>query len=300
MARLFYIKKIVRDDKQYLVFDQKEVYLNEENTLLVRPDIETSKVEYTEADGGEMVAQRLTTTEQAIAGLIVPKTTDYWTLRNRLTAFFQTNHTYYIVYEKRSGETIAVGEKFKTGNAWIVENLQVPPEPREDFSRWTVVLGIGTPGFQQYAEDGSGEEIYANSVPVPLLSSATGGRQWDSTGSVWDSTGSVWTAGDGGIQDINVDSTTSVYPVWVVPGEAVNPTIRNNSANMEATYNGTVAAGQTLSVDFASGVATLDGVVVTRNLSGSIKLQPGANLIAFETDSGTTQESTIKWNNFIQ
>lgn len=300
MSKYFYIKKIVRDDKTALVFDQKEIFLDDDNSLLSRPEIETTSVEYTEADGGEMVAQRLNSGTQVINGIIVPKTTDYWTLRNRLTAFFQHNHTYFIVYEKISGDTISVGEKFKTGNAWIADNLQVHPEPRENFSRFSVTLGIGTAGFQEYSENASGEEIYANSVAIGLITESSGGEEWDATGQVWDSRGQVWVTGDGGIQNVHVNSTSIVYPVWTLSGESVNPTIRNNSTNTEATYNGTVAEGQTLLVDFSSGIATLDGVVVTRNLSGEFKLNPGDNLIAFDQESGTTTSSTIKWNNFIQ
>lgn len=300
MSQYFYVKKIVRDDKQFLVFDQTEIYLDKDNSLLTRPEVETTKVEYTEADGGEMVAQRLNSGEQVINGLIIPKNTDYWTLRNRLTAFFQINHTYFIVYEKISGETLVAGAKFKTGNAWISENLQVPPEPKENFSRFTVVLGIGAPGFQEYAENDQGEEIFANSVSIGLVSASSGGEEWDFIGQVWDSIGQVWEAGDGGLQGIFVQSTTAIYPVWEVSGEAVNPSIRDNITNTEATYNGTVAAGQTLVVDFASGTATIDGVNVTRNLEGELKLQPGNNLLGFDIDSGSAIQSTIKWNNFIQ
>ena len=299
MSRKFYVKKIVRDDKAQLVFDQSEVFLDEENTLLVRPEVATSYQDYTEADGGEMIAQKLPSFDQPINGLIVPKTTDYWTLRNRLTNFFKKNHTYFIVYEKISGETFAAGDKFKTGSAWISENLQVAPEPYERYSRWTVVLRLGSAGFQEYSEDSSGQETFANIVQIPLLSSESGGSQWDSIGQVWDSIGQVWLAGSGGIQEVYAESSEKVYPVWEVSGECINPTIRNNEADVEATYNGTVAAGQKLVVDFAAGTATLDGVVVTRNLSGTMELLPGQNLIAFTSDGGSAESSTLKWNNFI-
>lgn len=300
MNKLFYIKKIVRDDQETLEFDQNELYLDENNSLLTRPEVETTKVEYTEADGGEMVAQRLATGEQVINGLIVPKSNDFFTLRNRLAAFFQINRTYYIVYEKISGETLIAGSRFKTGSAWIAENLQVPPEPREDYARWTVTLGIGSAGFQEYAEDPSGKEIFANNINIGLISGATGGEEWDETGSVWDETGSVWATGDGGLQNISVASTTAIYPVWEVKGTATNPSIRNNTVDAEATYNGTIAAGQTLLVDFTSGTATLDGVDVTRNLTGDFRMKPGNNIVGFEIDSGSTTQSTIRWNNYIQ
>lgn len=300
MSKLFYIKKLVRDDKQELEFDRYEVYLDEENSLLNRPEIETSKVEYTEADGGEMLAQRLTSGEQTINGLIIPKDNDYWTLRNRLTAFFQSNHTYYIVYEKRSGDIITAGERFKTGTAWITENLQVYPEPRENFSRFTVTLGIGAAGYQEYIENESGEEIYANSVNIGLVDGNSGGQEWDAVGQVWDTVGQKWLAGDGGLQPISTQSTTYIYPTWVIEGSARNPSIRNNENGTSATYTGQIAEGQTLTVDFTTGIAMLDNVNVTRNLTGELRLEPGANLIGFEIDSGDITTSTLKWNNYIQ
>lgn len=299
MAKKFYIKKIVRDDKEQLVFDQTEVYLDHDNTLLVRPEVETSYQDYTEADGGEMIAQKFPSFDQPINGLIVPKTTNYWTLRNQLTNFFKKNHNYFIVYEKISGETFSTGEKFKTGGAWISENLQVVPEPYEKYSRWTVTLRLGTAGLQEYSEDSGGQETYANVVQIPLLTSETGGSQWDETGQVWDGIGQVWSSGSGGIQEVYAESSEKVYPVWEVSGECINPTIRNNETDTEATYSGTIAAGQTLVVDFAAGTALLDGTVVTRNLTGTLELSPGQNLVAFTSDGGSADSSTLSWNNFI-
>lgn len=300
MAKLFYLKKIVRDDKKTLEFDRHEIFLAEDNSLLTRPEIQTSSVEYTEADGGEVVAQRLTIGEQAINGLIVPKENDYWTLRNRLTEFFQINRSYFLVYEKISGEEIVAGAKFKTGNAWISENLQVPPEPKEDYSEFSITFGIGVAGFQEYIEDPSGEETFAHSIEVGLATSSMGGQVWDETGQVYDTIGSVWAEGGGGLQEIYVDSTTSIYPVVVIKGSAVNPSIRNNTNDTVATYEGGIGDGQTLTIDFSDGTASLDGANVTRNLKGELRLEAGTNLIGFDIASGNTKTLTLKWNNFIQ
>lgn len=299
MPKKFYIRKIVRDDGEQFSFDQEEIYLAEDNTLLVNAEVETTFEDYTEADGGEMIAQKLPSFEQEINGLIVPKTTDYWALRTKLTNFFQIRHTFYIVYEKISGETFTSGEKFKTGGAWIAVALQVPPKPYEDYSPWSVTFRIGSPRYQEYTEDPSGEETYANSVIVPLVSGASGGREWDSVGSVWDSVGAVWETGEGGVQEILVNSSSDIYPIWIVQGEAVNPSIVNNSLDLAAQYTGSVAEGQTLTVDFEKGTATLDGVVVTRNLSGQFSLKPGTNLVAFNADNASATPATLKWNNYL-
>lgn len=300
MSKYVYVRKIIRDDGATLTLDQEEIYLAEENTLLVRPDPDTAFEDYTEADGGEFITQKLPSFTQTINGLIVPKTTPFWTLRNRLTAFFLHNHTYAIVYEKRSGETFVNGDFFKSGGAWIEENLQVPPEPKEDFARWSVTLRLGSAGYQQYVEDETGQEVFANNLNIFLSSLATGGREWDNVGAEWDEVGAVWIAGEGGLRNISVDSVTRVYPTWTVSGDIENPEIRNNTNQTIASYNGTISSGQKLIVDFASGTAKLDGMDVSSKLSGEFYFEPGNNVVGFDSDGGTQTQSTLSWNNFIQ
>ena len=300
MSMLFYVNKIVRDDGRTLSFDQAEIYLADQNAnLLIRPDLETTEVEYTEADGGEMIAQRYSSYEQEITGLITPKTSTYWALRAQLTGFFQKNHTFYIVYEKASGDPNITGDLFRSGTAWISSNLQVPPTPREIYSEWTVGLKVGDIGLQEYTENSQGDEVPANVVSLGLVSAASGGSDWDSVGLKWDSVGEVWVAGSGGVQNITATTSRDVYPIWIVTGEAVNPTIRNNTTDTQAIFTGTVANGQTLTVDFASGVAMLDDSIVTVDLSGDFKLANGENQVGFDIDSGTATSATLTWNNYL-
>ena len=294
MDNLFYINKIVRDDGAQLLFDHTEIFLDEDNELLMRPDVETTKVDYTEADGGEMVFQKMPSYQQPIRGIIVPKATGYWQLRARLTSFFVINHTYVIIYQKAGG-----GGMFKTSDGWIEDNLQVQPLPREEYSRFEITLGIGGTILQEYVEDNMGHEIFANSMTLPVLSLASGGAVWDSVGQVWDSVGTEWEAGSGGIQDVVANSTSVVYPTLEVGGDCLNPTIYNSTTGTSATYNGSISAGQTLVIDFAEGTAKLDGSIVTMDLSGSLSLQPGSNQVAFDMTSGTITDATLKWNNAI-
>lgn len=300
MATLFYIKKIVRSDGEVLEFNREELYLADENAnLLMRPDVETTAVEYTEADGGEMIAQRMTSYDQDINGIIAPKTTPYWTLRNEVAGFFVKNLTYVIIYAKASGDELTDGELFKSGEAWLSSNLQIPPTPRELYSPWSVTLHVGKPGYQEYAEDDQGHEIFANSATVGLLSAASGGQTWDSVGSEWDSVGQEWVAGEGGLVSISTDTSQDIYPVWVVEGTATNPTIYNSTTGTSATYDGSIASGQTLTVDFATGKATLDGATVTANLSGQLTLANGTNSVGFDISNGSITSSTLNWNNYL-
>lgn len=293
MEGKLYVRSIIRDDDERFDFDSNEVFLSTDNVLLIRPDIDSSEVQYTDIDGGEMIHQRLQTPAQAFNGIIYPKTTDYWTLYLRLTAFFKVNHTYKLVYKR------ADGTLFAQHGAWMANNIQVPPQPREDYSEWSVGFKLQSASLYEYAEDGSGGEVFANSVDLPLLTASSGGKKWDSVGGVWDSVGGVWEAGNGGVQTVNVASVEPVYPVWTVVGLCINPSLQNNTTDSVAYYDGTVGAGQTLVVDFAAGEARLDGALVTRNIGGIVSFTPGDNIAGFNSDGGTATESTIAWNNII-
>ena len=288
-----YIKKFIRDDGETLAFDGEEIYLAQENTLLTRPDPRTTAVEYTEANGGEMIHQQNTIYEQPINGLIIPKTTDYWTLVSELSLFFRINHNYKIVYTKKDGSMFAIS------NAWISSGLQIIPVPHEEYSSWNITLTIGNINWTEYSEDSEGKEIYANTVTLPLLSAGSGGEKWDSIGLVADNVGEVWEEGAGGVQSVSIASTQVVYPVWVVKGPCVNPLLQNNTTDTLASYDGTVASGQTLTVDFTAGVAYLDTALVTRNVTGLVSFNPGENIAGFNSDGGATNTSTISWNNVI-
>lgn len=288
----FYIKKIVRDDGAVFNFDASEIYLAKDNTLLLRPDPETTMVEYTEEDGGEMIRQRNATFEQPINGLIIPKTSTYWQLRSTLEAFFQINHTYKIIYITRQGDT------FATTNAWVSAGLQVAPVANEQYSEWSVGLTAGNVYLFEYQENAQGIEVFANVVSLALSSPAAGGEVWDFMGENWDTIGGVWDAGDDGYQRIITNSLRKTYPVWQVQGPCMNPSIINQTTGEDAYYSGEIGAGEVLIIDFSAGTAHLNGELVTANLSGNVMLAAGTNLIAFNRDSGVVV-STLAWNNIV-
>ncbi len=292
MSKYFYIKKIKRSDYEVFAFDEYEKYLDEENSLLTRPDIATTSIDYTEADGGEMIAQRILPGSQAINGIIIPKTHSYWELREELTTFFIPRYTYRIIYER-----ITDGAMFQTGACWLLENLQVPPQPRENYSKFTLSLGVGSADLIEYAEDESGEEIYANETEVYHETLQRGGLIWDGTGAVWDSVGATWSAGGNNL--IAVQTATAIRPTWVVEGSIETPTITNRTNQTTATFDGTIVSGQTLTVDFSQGVALVDTTDMSSSLSGDLILEPGTNDIVFTSEDGDTTVSTLKWNSTI-
>lgn len=288
-----YIKKFIRDDGETLSLDAEEIYLADKNTLLTRTNPATTAVEYTEMDGGEMIRQRNATYVQTINGLIVPKTSTYWALVTQLSLFFKINHTYKIVYIKKDGTMFAVS------GAWISTGLQIIPVPYEEYSEWSIDFTIGEVGWREYSENSQGQETYANVVTLPLVSLNAGGEIWDSVGLVADDVGEEWEMGNGGVQTVNIASTETIYPVWTVQGPCANPKLQNSTTDTVAEFNGTVAAGQTLTVNFETGTAYLDSALVTRYVSGLVSFAPGENLAGFNSDGGATQESTISWNNII-
>lgn len=289
----FYIKKIIRDDGATFSFDGQEIYLAQDNTLLVRPDPNTTAVNYTEADGGEMVRQQNVPYDQVINGLIVPKATDYWVLTSQLSLFFQINHNYKIIYTRKDGFM------FMASGAWISAGLQITLVPYEQYSHWTITFTIGDMNWTEYAEDGQGKEIYSHTVTLPLISASAGGEIWDSVGLVSDNVGEEWEVGTGGVQTVNIASTRAIYPVWVVNGPCVNPVLQNNTTDTVAEFDGTVASGQTLTVNFAEGTAYLDSALVTRYVYGTVSFAPGENIAGFNSDGGATETSTISWNNVV-
>lgn len=293
MQNKFYVRTIVRDDNVRFDFDASEIYLSTDNTLLARPEIDSTDINYTDADGGEMIHQKLLPHEQEFKGIIYPRVTDYWTLYFRLVSFFQHNHYYKIIYKRKDGTL------FAQKNAWLSRNLQLPPTAQEEYSPFTVGFKLQRWSLYEYTEDGSGNETFANTVTLPLLAAALGGEKWDAVGTEWGGVGEVWEAGGGGVQNVFVSSASTVYPTWVVVGSAVKPKLQNNTTDTQATYDGTVAAGQTLVVDFAAGKAWLDGAIVTRYLIGQVSFKSGMNLAGFGTEGGTATNSTIAWNNIL-
>lgn len=284
--------KIIRSDGETLEFNN-EIMLSSDNTLLVSGEPNTTSVNYTDSDGGEMIHQKIEPGEQELDGIILPVVSSYWALFTKLKNFFRVNYTYKLIYRRKGGVL------FAASNAWISTNLQIPPTPDELYSTWTIGLTFGDTKLTEYSEDSSGVEIYANNIVLTLISASSGGENWDEVGLLADDIGEVWIDGAGGIQEINVDSTDVIYPVWTVVGPCVNPSLQNNTTDSAATYNGAVAEGQTLTVDFREGIARLDTAIVSRYLDGIVSFAGGMNSVGFNSDGGTTMTSTISWNNII-
>ena len=299
-----YIKKFIRDDGETLSLNAEELYLAEKNTLLVRTNPATTAVEYTEADGGEMIRQRGATYAQTINGLIVPKTMDYWTLQAKLSRFFILNHTYKIVYIKKDGSM------FMVSNAWISSGLQIIPMPHEDYALWNIELTIGNIFWTEYSEDAQGKETYTNSVILPLLTASTGGEVWDDddpqylTGAGTDFTINHTTISaiitgiqlKGNMAQQTAPAPDSPQPVEVVKGTQVVSVHDRNILNVPASY--TLSGYRSVSISAKRGrTYTVQCNSITTDGSGSCLLTfqkaGGGTVGSIQYLSNTTKEKTV-------
>ena len=288
----FKIWKLLRDDGEKLVIDDKEIYLAQDSSILAMPEIDTSEVEYTEVDGGEMIRQRLHPLTQTIKGIVLPNTESvYLELVTKLINFFTINHTYTILYRTKTGKL------FTRRDAWLSDGFQVTPIANEDYLTFTCSLKVSRRFMYEYADDGNGNEMYSNSVTLPLLTAAYGGRVWDAIGSVYDTVGSVYEEGNSGVKNIMVNSKVRIYPVWSVKGPCNNPQLQNNTTDTVARYSGFIASGQMLVVNFETNEARIDRLLVSRNVTGQVYLDPGINTVGFNSEGGDTKESMVEWRN---
>lgn len=114
-----------------------------------------------------------------------------------------------------------------------------------------------------------------------------------------DGAGYEWEGGGGGGNTITLDAVEAVRPVWQVVGPATNPTLTNITTGETISFDGTVPAGQTLTVDMDARTATMAGANVFQFITGDwLRLEPGNNRISY-TATGTTEPSTLSWNGVV-
>jgi hypothetical protein len=112
--------------------------------------------------------------------------------------------------------------------------------------------------------------------------------------------GYVWEAGGaGGPTVIMNNSIDNVSPVWTIYGPTTNPQLENATTGETIEYVGTIAEGQTLTIDMGEQTASLDGLNVISNLVGDfIQLAPGRNNIIYSV-SGEAGASELGWSEIV-
>lgn len=179
------------------------------------------------------------------------------------------------------------GSAIKRQRGYIVDAPEVK-ELWQIHPEYHVALNFEDVNYYKYDENAEGDEIYGQSITVPVSTASKGGLVWDAKGVVWDAKGAEWELGSGTPGPIVVDSISTVYPVWTVTGTTVNPTLENTTTNTAIRYNGTVTASQTLVIDMLNQTAKLNGTNVLGNVEGDwITLAPGTNQVTYNADNAS-------------
>lgn len=294
----FILALFIREDGERFLLGGGAYPFNKKQLHFSANNFQNDTVEVQGNDGIMLAGQVRRSTAQSFDGYIGDATvakTDIEQYRRAFFTFFRKNYYYKVVYVFPDGSAIQRTKGFIVDAPEVKELYQVYPD-------YHVALNFEDINYYQYAEDSQGQEIFGKSATIPLsIGAQDGGVIWDGNGATWDSYGMMWEATSGsGYTTLMVDSIDFVYPIWEVTGPAVNPEFADLTSNMTFYYNGTVGAGQTLTVDMSGKTALLNGLNVVGNVTGDwVALKPGNNRISYTTDNNDAVSSQIKWQEVV-
>lgn len=261
--------------------------------------LRSSTFNYAGADGGQMVKQFYEPWTIKFSGYIhrAGGALADMQARQEFLSFFERGRYFTAVF------TDCYGRQSQIREGWLSTAPQTTLRSKlERGQTWGVELTFGDPYLYEYAEDDDGNIIYAHSIDVPVYKQAvsSAGYIYTSAGYIYGAKGYASMGAVDATPSVYIDSIIPVQPVWTVTGLAVNPSLRNVSTNTQMTYNGTVARGQTLTVDTLNRTAFLGTANVTSNMTGSwVGLVSGVNRLRYIISSGTATKSTLSWNGVI-
>ena len=295
----FILALFIRDDGERFLLGSGAYQFKQDQLHFIANTYQNDIVEVQGNDGLLLAGQVRRAVAQAFDGYIGDSTvarTDIEQYRQDFLAFFRKNFFYTVVYIFNDGSAIQRRQGFIVDAPEVKELYQLFPE-------YHIALNFEDINYYSYEEDENGDEAYTKSAEIALtLGVQNGGLIWDATGVEWDNEGAEWEAAtSGGSTTVQVNSIDAVYPVWEVVGPAHNPILSNLTTNTALTYNGTVASGQTLTVDMFKKTAFLNTTSVVSDLSGDwVYFMPGNNSTIYTTNSNTdTPTSTIYWQEVV-
>lgn len=297
-AQAWILALFIRDDGERFLLGSGFYEFNKKLQHFNANSLANDVVELQGSDGQLLAGQVRRTASQSFDGFIGDSTVSRETTeqkRRDFIMFFKKKHFFKVVYIYPNGSAIQRQRGYLTDAPSVQEIIQRFPE-------YHVALNFEDPNYYEYAEDGSGKEVYANSVDVAILATLSGGLEWDSDGAVWDSDGAVWTNGGGsGSSTATVAGIDSAFPIWTVYGPVEDPTLTNTTTGQAFTWQGVVPNGQTLVVDMNEQTATMAGANVFQYASGDwIRLDAGNNTLKYTaTDETGTPDSKIEWNGVV-
>lgn len=295
--KCYILALFIRDDGERFLLGDGAYDFKEDQMHFIGNIFNNDIVEVQGNDGLLLAGQVRRPSSQSFDGYIGDATvakSDIETYRRDFFAFFRKNYYYTVVYIFQDGTAIQRKRGFIVDAPEVKELFQLFPE-------YHIALNFEDTNYYDYQEDSEGQEIYSKTVNIyPATGPTRGGLIWDSVGVVWDNIGATWEEGGGGTSTVLVESIDNVYPIWEINGPAVNPEIENVETGIIFKYTGSINASQTLTVDTLAKTASLNGVNVLNNLSGSwLYLEPGNNRIVYTTDNAGALPSTLKWQEVV-
>ena len=295
--KCYILALFIRDDGERFLLGDGAYDFKEDQMHFIGNIFNNDVVEVQGNDGLLLAGQVRRPSSQSFDGYIGDATvakSDIESYRRDFFAFFRKNYYYTVVYIFQDGTEIQRKRGFIVDAPEVKELFQLFPE-------YHIALNFEDTNYYDYQENSEGEEIYSKTVNVyPATGPTRGGLIWDSIGVVWDNIGATWEEGGGGTSTVLVESIDNVYPIWEINGPAVNPEIENVETGVIFKYTGSINASQTLTVDTLAKTASLNGVNVLNNLSGSwLYLEPGNNRIVYTTDNVGALPCTLKWQEVV-
>lgn len=295
--KCYILALFIRDDGERFLLGDGAYDFKEDQMHFIGNIFNNDIVEVQGNDGLLLAGQVRRPSSQSFDGYIGDATvakSDIETYRRDFFAFFRKNYYYTVVYIFQDGTAIQRKRGFIVDAPEVKELFQLFPE-------YHIALNFEDTNYYDYQEDSDGKEIYSKTVNVyPATGPTRGGLIWDSVGVVWDNIGATWEEGGGGTSTVLVESIDNVYPIWEINGPAVNPEIENVETGIIFKYTGSINASQTLTIDTLAKTASLNGVNVLNNLSGSwLYLEPGNNRIVYTTDNVGALPCTLKWQEVV-
>lgn len=286
----------IRDDGERLVLGNSAYEFKQAQKHFSANGLVSDTVDVHGGDGTLLVGQVRRASKQNFDGFVgTGGTSRLWVeeLRRKFLSFFLPNQFYEVIYIFPDGSAIKRQRGYIVDAAEVKELYQVIPE-------YHVALNFEDVNYYSYYEDDDGDEIYSQSATIVPSNNVSGGWEWDSVGGVFDSVGGVWDGGSAGTASVNINSIVPVYPVLIVSGRTVNPTLTNLTTGTSITYRGTIASTQELRIDMLNQTALLNGTNVVRNLSGTwLNFVPGVNRINYAPQNSDAPNATINWQEVV-
>ena len=295
----FIMALFIRDDGERFLLGAGAYQFDNNQLHFAANTYQNDIVEVQGNDGVMLAGQVRRGSAQTFDGYIGDSSVSKEAIENYRKAFFmfyRKNHYYTVVYIFPDGTAIQRQRGFIVDAPEVKEFWQL-------FPKYHIALNFEDINYYSYAEDSHGDEVYGKSATIPKsIGAQDGGIMWaGSTGAIWANLGLTWEATTGsGYATVTIDSIDNVYPILIINGPAENPQITDLTTNMSLTYSGTIASGQTLTIDMYAKTALLNGSSVINNVSGEwLYLTPGNNKITYVTDNVTATSATMKWQEVV-